>query len=143
MNRPLANENERMSCGRGLVTGVWVLCAISLASLAHTIWVSARWERIYDDLGAKVKAMDSNFDDERVMDELAELMDKGRLEELESRCDDLIAERPMSPIGHCYKGYALYLAKKPTEAVPYLKEALRLSPGWRDTVQPYLEASGG
>ncbi|MDF1657453.1 MAG: hypothetical protein P1U58_07565 [Verrucomicrobiales bacterium] len=78
--------------------------------------------------------------EEDLVSEYDDLIEKGELEELVSRCEALLAERPLSPTGHFYLGVAHFHLGNKKLAEKSLREAKSIAPAWKSSTDPYLEA---
>jgi cytochrome c-type biogenesis protein CcmH/NrfG len=81
-----------------------------------------------------VKGLDDLFQREAL-----DLLERGQLELLVSRCRERLRERPNHVYAHWFLGRAYYLQERWDEALQAFEAAKRISPEWAESVEAYID----
>ena len=117
--------------------GIYILCLISVFSLI--VGVSLNIYFVNQNF-TRMKSLAAPASSEQALiNELNELLESNKIDTLIARCEEVLANKPLSRVGHYYLGLAYYHSGDSTNCQMQLQEVLRLDPTWKEAIQPYLE----
>ena len=117
--------------------GVYFLCAMSVFTLivavSLNIFLSNR-------NFTRMKSLASPASSEQALiNELNGLLEANKIDPLITRCEGLLAEKPLSRTGQYFLGLAYYHSGDARNCRKHLEEALRIDPTWKASIEPYLQ----
>ena len=116
--------------------GIYILCLISLVTLIVGVSLNV----YLNDLNfTRMKSLAAPASlEQTLIDELNGLLEANKIDKLIERCNEVLAEKPLSRTGHYYIGLAYYHSGDATKCRKHLEEALRIDPTWTSVTEPYL-----
>lgn len=116
--------------------GIYILCLIALVTLIVGVSLNV----YLNDLNfTRMKSLAAPASlEQTLIDELNGLLEANKIDKLIERCNEVLAEKPLSRTGHYYIGLAYYHSGDATKCRKHLEEALRIDPTWTAVTEPYL-----
>lgn len=116
--------------------GIYLHCAISVVTvgIAVVLNVSLTNRSI-----AEMRAI-SGTADHILTNELEELFQTNKIDELVKKSEAVLEKKPLSVVAHFYLGVAHFQSGDFTASRASLEQALSISPVWKPSIIPYLEA---
>lgn len=116
--------------------GIYILCLIALVTLIVGVSLNV----YLNDLNfTRMKSLAAPASlEQTLIDELNGLLEANKIDKLIERCNEVLAQKPLSRTGHYYIGLAYYHSGDATKCRKHLEEALRIDPTWTAVTEPYL-----
>lgn len=117
--------------------GIYILCLISAITLIVGVWLNIF---LTDQNFTRMKSLAAPASAEQeLVNELYGLLEANKIDVLIARCEQVLAEKPLSKTGHFYLGLAYYHSGDAGNCRKHLEEALRIDPAWTAAIEPYLK----
>ena len=117
--------------------GIYFLCVMSVFTLIIAVSLNIFLTN-QNFTRMKSLAAPSSLE-QALINELNGLLEANKIDTLITRCEEVLAEKPLSRSGHYYLGLAYYHSGDATKCRKHLEEALRIDPTWKTSIEPYLQ----